>query len=382
MIYFNEPVITGSELGYIQQAISSKKLSGNNFFTKKCQSFLENRYDVPKVLLTTSCTDALEMTALLIDIKPGDEVIMPSYTFVSTANAYALRGAKIKFVDSLANHPNMDTSLLENLITSKTKAIVVVHYAGHAVNMEDVLELATKFDLKVVEDAAQAIESTFTFKNGQIKQLGTIGDFGTFSFHETKNINSGEGGALLINNSNYSERAEIIWEKGTNRASFSRGEINKYGWVDLGSSFLPSELNAAFLFAQLENIEQISAKRRSNHEEYERQFTVLGLNNVLDLPRSQKFSSENGHIFYFFCANREERNLLINFLKEKGVTAVFHYLALHHSEYFKQEYEGHFVMSNAINFENCLLRLPLYNNLTKEEVAYICISIKEFYDKL
>ena len=381
MITFNQPIVTGKEIDYINEVIEAKKLSGNYFFTKKCQSFIEKRYNIPKVLLTTSCTDALEMSALLLDIKNGDEVIMPSYTFVSTANAFALRGAKIKFVDSLPNHPNMDTTLVEDLITSKTKAIVVVHYAGNAVEMETILSLAKKYELFVVEDAAQAIESRYTFKNGTSKQLGTIGDLGTFSFHETKNLTSGEGGALLINNKNFEKRSEIIWEKGTNRASFSRGEINKYGWVDLGSSFLPSELNAAFLYAQLEHLENITQKRKKVYDWYRSKISDLKLKNHAIFPDTPKCSSENGHITYLLCNSKTERSELIKYLADNNIKAVFHYLALHQSEFFKNEFKDAKPLENAVKFENTLLRLPMFNELSQDNITYICQVVKQFYER-
>ncbi len=381
MITFNQPVVTGKEIHYIKEVIESKKLSGNYSFTKKCQSFFEKRYNIPKVLLTTSCTDALEMSALLLDIKPGDEVIMPSYTFVSTANAFALRGAKIKFVDSLPDHPNIDTSLIEGLITPQTKAVIVVHYAGNAVDMSQVLSLAKKHNLFIVEDAAQAIEAEYTFEDGSTKQLGTIGDLGTFSFHETKNLTSGEGGALLINNKEFAERAEIIWEKGTNRASFSRGEINKYGWVDLGSSFLPSELNAAFLLAQLEELENIALKRQEVHNWYKSKIADLELEKYAVFPKTPKNSSENGHITYLLCKNKEERTQLIKHLADYDVKAVFHYLALHQSEFFKGEFLGNITLDNAVKFENTLLRLPMFNALTQDNVSYICEMVKQFYER-
>lgn len=381
MITFNQPVVTGKEIDYINEVIKSKKLSGNYDFTKKCQTYFELRYNVSKVLLTTSCTDALEMSALLCDIKNGDEVIMPSYTFVSTANAFALRGANIKFVDSLPNHPNMDTSQIESLISSRTKVIVVVHYAGNAVQMETILDIAKRYDLIVVEDAAQAIESSYIFKDGTSKQLGTIGDLGTFSFHETKNLTSGEGGALLINNEDFTERAEIIWEKGTNRASFSRGEINKYGWVDLGSSFLPSELNAAFLYAQLEYLEKITQKRKKIHDIYKAKISKLELKKHALFPDTPKNSTENGHIFCLICISKTERTELIKHLADKNIKAVFHYLALHQSEFFKDKFKGDKELENAIKFENTLLRLPIFNDLSEDSITYICQAIKQFYER-
>jgi dTDP-4-amino-4,6-dideoxygalactose transaminase len=381
MIKFNSPSVTGKEIHYIKDAIDKKQLSGNNYYTKECQFFLENRYNVPKVLLTTSCTDALEMSALLIDIEKGDEIIMPSYTFVSTANAFVLRGASLKFIDSLPNHPNIDVGLIEQSISPKTKAIVVVHYAGVSVDMEAVLEIAKRHNLYVIEDAAQAIESDYQFKDGTKKQLGTIGDFGTFSFHETKNITSGEGGALLINNNKFSERAEIIWEKGTNRASFYRGEINKYGWVDVGSSFLPSELNAAYLFAQLEHIDEIAEKRKEVHNWYTHFVKEFSLQTKFLFPADLPRSSNNGHIFYLICTSKEERTKLISYLSSHNIKAVFHYIALHNSEFFLKESHEPLNLVNSMRYENCLLRLPMHNSLTKEDVESICLVLNNFGKK-
>ena len=270
MINFNEPYCTGNEPKYIQDAINRGKLSGNGYYTKKCQHFLEEKLGVKKCLLTTSCTDALEMCAILLDIQPGDEVIMPSYTFVSTANAFVLRGAKIVFCDSRPDHPGMDESLIEGLLTEKTKAIVPVHYAGVACDMDKIMSIAKQHDLFVVEDAAQAIDSHY-----KGKPLGSIGHLAAFSFHETKNISSGEGGALIINDDRFLERSEIIWEKGTNRSAFWRGEVDKYGWVDIGSSFLPSEITAAFLWAQLESLEKIQEQRKSIWNAYNAVFLKI-----------------------------------------------------------------------------------------------------------
>ena len=264
MIPFNKPFLTGKETDYITDAVVSGKISGNGKYTQLCQQFFENKFGIKKTLLTTSCTDALEMAAILIDIKEGDEVIMPSYTFVSTANAFVLRGAKIIFADSMPNHPNIDASKIESLITPKTKAIVPVHYAGVACDMDTIMNLAKKYNLFVIEDAAQAIDSYYTGKDGIKKALGSIGHLAAFSFHETKNIIAGEGGMLAINDEQFINRAEIIWEKGTNRSAFFRGEVDKYGWVDIGSSFLPSEIIAAFLWAQLENLEAIQKVRKQH----------------------------------------------------------------------------------------------------------------------
>jgi dTDP-4-amino-4,6-dideoxygalactose transaminase len=321
MIPFNKPYLTGKEVHYIYQAVHSGKLSGNGIFTKKCQAFFEERYGFKKSLLTTSCTDALEMCAILLDIKEGDEVIMPSYTFVSTSNAFVLRGAKIIFADSYENNPNIDAAGIESLITPKTKAIVVVHYAGIACDMDYVMEIANKHKLFVVEDAAQAIESNY-----KGRPLGSIGHLAAFSFHETKNIIAGEGGLLAINDEQFSKRAEIIWEKGTNRAAFFRGEVNKYGWVDMGSSFLPAETIAAFLYAQLESLESIQDRRRSIWNQYYDALQPLESKGVLKLPQIPTYATNNAHMFYLVCKDIEQRSALIKHLKEAKILAVFHYL--------------------------------------------------------
>ena len=298
MIPFNKPFLTGKETDYITDAVVSGKISGNGKYTQLCQQFFENKFCIKKTLLTTSCTDALEMAAILIDIKEGDEVIMPSYTFVSTANAFVLRGAKIIFADSMPNHPNIDASKIESLITPKTKAIVPVHYAGVACDMDTIMNLAKKYNLFVIEDAAQAIDSYYTGKDGIKKALGSIGHLAAFSFHETKNIIAGEGGMLAINDEQFTERAEIIWEKGTNRSAFFRGEVDKYGWVDIGSSFLPSEIIAAFLWAQLENLEDIQQKRKSHWEQYKLQLENWSRTNEIQLPIIPEYATNNGHMFY------------------------------------------------------------------------------------
>ncbi|WP_242087562.1 dTDP-4-amino-4,6-dideoxygalactose transaminase [Aestuariivivens sediminis] len=373
MIPFNKPFLTGNEINYIQEAVSSGKLSGNGIYTKKCQSFFENRYGIHKALLTSSCTDALEMAAILLDIQSGDEVIVPSYTFVSTANAFVLRGAKIVFADSSERHPNVDAALISNLITSKTKAIIVMHYAGVACDMDAIMAIANAHNLFVVEDAAQAIESYY-----KGRALGSIGHIATFSFHETKNVIAGEGGLLAVNDPSFAERAEIIWEKGTNRASFFRGEINKYGWVDIGSSFLASELSAAFLWAQLEAIDQIQAKRLLIWNQY-----YKALQNIesakLQLPILPDYATNNGHLFYLLCTSIEQRQALINHLKTNGILAVFHYVPLHNSTYIKSR-QGIYNLPNADRFSDCLLRLPLFYTLTPDEQTHIVASVKDFFN--
>lgn len=366
-IPFNKPYLTGKETQYIEEAVKSGKISGNGIFTQKCQQFFESNYGFKKTLLTTSCTDALEMAAILINIKEGDEVIMPSYTFVSTANAFVLRGAKIVFADSMPNHPNMDASKIEPLITSKTKAIVPVHYAGVACDMDAIMNLAKKYNLFVVEDAAQAIDSYFTGKDGVKKALGSIGHLAAFSFHETKNIISGEGGMLAINDEQFINRAEIIWEKGTNRSSFFRGEVDKYGWVDIGSSFLPSEIIAAFLWAQLENLEKIQNTRKAHWESYNSILSGWAKQHEISLPELPHYATNNAHMFYLVCKNLEQRTALINHLKQNDIWAVFHYISLHKSPFYEEKHDGR-VLPETDNFTDCLLRLPLFFELDVENV--------------
>jgi dTDP-4-amino-4,6-dideoxygalactose transaminase len=373
LIPFNKPYLTGSETKYIEEAVASGKISGNGFFTQKCHSFFEEKIGCKKALLTTSCTDALEMCAILLNIKEGDEVIMPSYTFVSTANAFVLRGAKIIFADSRVDNPNIDETKIEALITEKTKAIVVVHYAGIACEMDTIIQISQKHNLFVVEDAAQAIDSYY-----KGKPLGSIGHLATFSFHETKNIQCGEGGLLAINDEQFKERAEIIWEKGTNRASFFRGEVNKYGWVDIGSSFLPSELNAAFLWAQLENLEKIQNRRKEIWNFYYKNFIETSKENNFSLPLIPNFATNNAHMFYLVCNSIKERKNLINYLKENDIYAVFHYLSLHKSPFYKNKYEGS-ILNNADFYTEHLVRLPLFYELSNEHLKRIKEAITNFY---
>ena len=378
MIPFNKPFIIGNELKYIEEAVKSGKISGDGLFTKKCQNFFQEKYNFPKVLLTTSCTDALEMAAILCDIQEGDEVIVPSYTFVSSANAFALRGAKIIFVDSYSDNPNIDPEEIEKHITSKTKAIVPVHYAGVACDMEAVMNLAKQYNLFVVEDAAQAIDSYYTFSDGTKKALGSIGHFAAFSFHETKNIIAGEGGMLVINDEKYFDRAEIIREKGTNRSAFFRGEVNKYGWVDLGSSFLPSEIISAFLYAQLENLDKIQTKRIAIWSYYAEKLASLQEQNKIQLPTIPSYATNNAHMFYMVCRNYEERTALIQALKLKDIHPVFHYLSLNKSEYFLKN-NPEIDIPNSDHFTDCLLRLPFYYELSIEEQDIIMNEIIQFY---
>lgn len=376
MIPFNKPFLTGKETHYIEKAVASGKISGNGDFTKKCQDFFVQKYEFKKALLTSSCTDALEMCAILADIQHGDEVIMPSYTFVSTAIAFIRQGAKIVFADSYEENPNLDVNTIESLINSKTKAIVVVHYAGVACDMNKVMLLAEKHNLIVIEDAAQAIDSFYTFPDGTQKALGSIGQLAAFSFHETKNIISGEGGLLAINEDTYINRAEIIWEKGTNRAEFFRGEVNKYGWVDIGSSFLPSEITAAFLWAQLENLEKIQRKRKLLWETYYVNLINLEKKGFFKLPSIPTFASQNGHMFYLICKNLEQRNEIINHLKSNNILAVFHYLSLHKSEYYESKHDKR-NLPNSDNFTDTLLRLPLFFDLGVKDVEFICKLITD-----
>ncbi len=372
---FNKPYFTGKETDYIRQAVESGHISGNGMFTKKCQSFFEKHWGFKKCLLTTSCTDALEMSSLLLDIKPGDEVIMPSYTFVSTALAFVRQGAKIVFVDSQGDHPNLDDVLIEKLITPKTKAIVPVHYAGMACDMDKIMALAEKYNLFVVEDAAQAINSYY-----KGKPLGSIGHLGCFSFHETKNIQSGEGGMLAINDEHFMKRAEIIWEKGTNRAEFFRGEVNKYGWVDIGSSFLPSDIIAAFLYAQLENLDDIQKKRKEIWNTYFEGLQALAKKGFFQIPQIPKHATNNAHMFYLVCNSPEDRTGLIKHLRENGVHAVFHYLSLQQSDYYRKNKDNR-ELPNCNRFTDCLVRLPMYYELSPEETTMITTLIGEFFMK-
>nr|WP_315155947.1 dTDP-4-amino-4,6-dideoxygalactose transaminase [uncultured Flavobacterium sp.] len=379
MIYkhigFNKPYLTGKETQYITDAVASGKISGNGKYTQLCQQFFEQKYGFGKCLLTTSCTDALEMAAILINIQPGDEVIVPSYTFVSTANAFVLRGAKIIFADSNAENPNIDTNILESLITPKTKAIVPVHYAGVACDMDKIMDLANKYNLYVIEDAAQAIDSFYIGRDGVRKPLGSIGHLAAFSFHETKNIISGEGGMLVINDAQFAQRGEIIWEKGTNRAAFFRGEIDKYGWVDIGSSFLPSEVIAAFLWAQIEQLNKIQEKRKTIWDQYYEGLKKAAVKGNFKLPQIPNYATNNAHMFYLVFESLEKRNECISRLKNKGINAVFHYLSLHKSPFYIEKYLGDdLVWSNE--YSDKLLRLPFYYELSQEDLELIINVIK------
>ena len=378
MIPFNKPFLTGKEAHYMYQAVYTGKLSGNGVFTKKCQQFFEERYGFKKCILTTSGTDALEMAAILCDVKPGDEVIVPSYTFVSSALAFVRQGAKIVFADSCTNNPNIDTDKLESLITNKTKVIVPVHYAGVACDMDKIMDIANKHNIFVVEDAAQAIDSYY-----RGKPLGGIGHFGCFSFHETKNVTAGgEGGLLVVNDERYIRRAEIIWEKGTNRAEFFRGMVNKYGWVDTGSSFLPAEINSAFLWAQLESLDMIQQHRKEIWNQYYEGLKELANQGCFVMPDIPEYATNNAHMFYLVCRSLEERTKLIAYLKENGITAVFHYLSLHLSDYYKSVACDIPNLPNCDRFADRLVRLPMFYELSDENVQLIIEQIVKFYNQI
>lgn len=374
MIPFNKPYFSGKELKYLEDVCHSTTMSGNGQFTKKCHEFLEKKYGFKKCLLATSGTDALEMCAMLCKLKPGDEVIVPSYTFVSSALAFLREGAKVVFCDSSKESPNVSLENIEPLVTPRTKVICVVHYAGVAVDMDPIMEFANEHGILVVEDAAQAIDSYY-----KGRPLGSIGHFGAFSFHETKNISSGEGGLCVVNDDRYISRAEIIWEKGTNRAEFYRGMVNKYGWVDMGSSFLPSEFNAAYLWAQLEQMDDIQNKRKHIWQMY-----WDGLNGQIDpsirMPYIPDYATNNAHMFYMVFPNLNYRTRYMKFMKENGVTPTFHYLPLHSSEYYKDKHDGR-ELPNCDHYGDCLVRLPLFYELTDEEVQKIIDLTREFCKK-
>lgn len=372
-IGFNKPYITGNEAGYILEAVSRKHLSGNGHFTKLCHRFFEEQFSFKKCLLTTSCTDALEMSALLLDIKPGDEVIVPSFTFVTTATAFILRGAKILFADSEPHHPNIDAGKIEELISPRTRAIVVVHYAGVACDMDAILGIAQKHNIFVIEDAAQGIDSYY-----KDKRLGSIGHLATFSFHETKNIISGEGGMLVVNHPGFEKRADIIWEKGTNRKAFFNGEVDKYGWVDLGSSFLPSEVIAAFLYAQLEKLESIQITRKRIWNYYFENLRELETQGDLKLPFIHAYAYNNAHMFYLELSDEKTRDSLIGYLKKKQINAVFHYLSLHKSQYYKAKH-GDRELPMSDHFSECLLRLPFYFELSQNDQERVIEEVKSFF---
>jgi len=372
LISFSEPSFIGNEEEYIKQAIKGLRLSGDGSFTNQCHDWFKKNTGASKVLLTTSCTHALEMAAILVDIKNGDEVIMPSYTFTSTANAFVLRGAKIVFVDIRPDTMNIDENKIEEAITSKTKVIVPVHYAGAACDMDKIMSIARKYNLFVIEDAAQAITSLY-----KGKVLGTIGDLGTYSFHDTKNITSGEGGLLLVNNIKFHQRAEIIREKGTNRGQFFRGETDKYEWKDVGSSYLPSELNAAMLLAQLEQLNKLQEKRHSLWVMYYKELKVL--TDKIELPVVTKKVNHNAHMFYIKCKDIVERANLMRFLKKNDIHTAFHYVPLHSSVAGKIFGKFNSVDEYTTKESERLLRLPLHGNMSDSDINKVASSIKKFY---
>ncbi len=372
-IPFNKPYVSGREALYVQQVLASGTLSGDGVFTQKCHGFFEQKYGFNKVLLTSSCSDALEMSAILIDTKAGDEIIIPSYTFVSTANAFLLRGAKIIFADSEVDTPNLDVSKIEGLITSKTKAIVCVHYAGIACDLDQLLYLCEKYHLYLIEDAALSIDSYF-----RGKPLGSFGHLAAFSFHETKNITSGEGGMLVVNEKKFIERAEIIRDKGTNRSKYTRGEIAKYGWVDIGSSFLPSHLTAAVLFAQIEQLETIQQQRKKLWQRYYSGLKSLHDQGFIRLPQLPEYSYNNAHIFYLVCKNETIRTELIATLSKNNIGASFHYSSLHTSVYFAARHDGR-ALPNSDLYTNCLVRLPMFFELNLEDIDAICQVITNYF---
>ena len=374
MIHFNRPYLTGKETDYIRQAVADGKISGNGEFTHRCQNFFEERYGFRKCLLTTSCTDALEMAAILTGVGPGDEVIVPSYTFVSSALAFVRQGAKIVFTDSRADEPNIDAAQIEALVTPRTKVIVPVHYAGCACDMDAIMSVAERHGLIVVEDAAQAVESFYTGGDGVKRPLGSIGHLAAFSFHETKNVISGEGGMLVVNDERFVRRAEIIWEKGTNRAEFFRGEVNKYGWVDVGSSFLPTEIVSAFLWAQLEHIDEIQKARRHIWDRYFDFFSGFGPSRyTLGLPKIPDGATNNAHMFYLLFPDLASRTDFIAKMRSRDILCVFHYLPLHSSEFYRSRHDGR-ALPNCDRYADTLVRLPLYCGLGDDQDRVIAAA--------
>lgn len=374
MINFNVPPCTGNEMKYIEQAIASHKICGDGCFTKKCNAWLEQRFAAKKVLLTTSGSTALDMAALLCGLEPGDEVILPSFTFSSTANSFVLAGAKLVFVDIRPDTMNIDETLIERAITDKTKVICAMHYAGVACEMDTIMDIARRHKLLVVEDAAQGVMASY-----KGKALGTIGDLGCYSFHETKNYSMGEGGAIVINNPDYIEQAEILREKGTNRAKFFRGQVDKYTWVDFGDSYLPSELNAAYLWAQLEMADEINNDRLHSWHEYDEAFKPLEAEGKLVLPTIPEGCAHNAHMYYIKCKDLAERTALIRFLKERDILAVFHYVPLHSAPAGERfgRFDGEDKYTTAES--DRLLRLPMYYGLTAEDRSRVIAAVKEFY---
>jgi dTDP-4-amino-4,6-dideoxygalactose transaminase len=376
LIPFNVPAQVGNELAYVRDSFASGHLSGNGRYTRLCEQFFERRFGFKKALMTTSCTDALEMAAILIDIQPGDEVIVPSYTFVSSANAFVLRGAKIIFTDSEDRTPNIDATQLEALITVRTKAIVIVHYAGMACDMEAITAITQQHGLFLIEDAAHAIDASY---RGQ--PLGSFGHLATFSFHETKNVICGEGGMLVINDERFIRRAEIIRDKGTDRQAFFRGEVDKYTWQDVGSSFLPPDYVAAYLWAQLECLDQIQDTRLAIWQEYHRRLQPLAQSEVIQLPALPPGASNNAHMYYLVCKTLEDRDTLIAALKAAGINPAFHYLPLHSSPFYAAQHDGR-PLENATRYALGLLRLPLYYNLKQEQVTRIADTVLDAVRRL
>lgn len=374
MINFNVPPFTGNEMEYIKQAVENQKICGDGPFTKKCSEWIEEQTGTKKCLLTTSCTHATELAALLSQIKEGDEVIMPAFTFVSTADAFVLRGAKVVFVDIRPDTMNLDETKIESAITSRTKAIVPVHYAGVACEMDTIMDIAKRHHLLVIEDAAQGIMASY---HGQA--LGAIGDFGCYSFHETKNFSMGEGGALLIKDGKYIEEAEIIREKGTNRSKFYRGQIDKYTWVNYGSSYLPSDMNAAYLWAQLEQAQEITNARLARWEQYDMLLQPLKERGILELPTIPEGCVHNGHMYYAKARDLEERTRLLVFLKENGIWSVFHYIPLHTAPAGERFGVFHGEDVYTTKESERLFRLPMFYTLRESEVDYIVSKVKEFY---
>ena len=374
MIPFNVPPCTGNEMKYIGEAIAAHKICGDGAFTKKCNAWIEQRFGAHKALLTTSGTTALDMASLLCDLKPGDEVILPSFTFSSTANAFAIYGARLVFVDVRPDTMNIDETKIEAAITDRTRAVVAVHYAGVACELDTILDIARRHKLLVIEDAAQGVMASY-----KGRPLGTIGDFGCYSFHETKNYSMGEGGAVLVNNPVYVERAEILREKGTDRAKFFRGQVDKYTWVDIGDSFLPSELNAAYLWAQLEMADEINADRLKSWNAYHEAFQPLAAKGLVELPVVPEGCVHNAHMYYLKCRDLEERTAFIRFLKERDILAVFHYVPLHSAPAGRQY--GRFAGEDVYTTRESdrLVRLPLYYGLTREDQGRVIAAVKEFY---
>ena len=374
MIPFNVPPCTGNEMKYIGEAIAAHKICGDGAFTKKCNAWIEQRFGAHKALLTTSGTTALDMASLLCDLKPGDEVILPSFTFSSTANAFAIYGARLVFVDVRPDTMNIDETKIEAAITDRTRAVVAVHYAGVACEMDTILDIARRHKLLVIEDAAQGVMASY-----KGRPLGTIGDFGCYSFHETKNYSMGEGGAVLVNNPVYVERAEILREKGTDRAKFFRGQVDKYTWVDIGDSFLPSELNAAYLWAQLEMADEINEDRLKSWNAYHEAFQALAAKGLVELPVVPEGCVHNAHMYYLKCRDLEERTAFIRFLKERDILAVFHYVPLHSAPAGRQY--GRFAGEDVYTTRESdrLVRLPLYYGLTREDQGRVIAAVKEFY---